>query len=136
MKEFKVMEFPEREGIVYVLCFIKGKKEVPFYVGESDVFHRRMAEYMDPQFSASTDFKVGEAIKYFQEKGYRIVVRWKRVAKKWQNEKRRKEEKKLIQELMWDDCRLLNSLKGYDYKTADKKAEREKILQFCSEIAR
>lgn len=136
LKEFKVHEFPDREGVVYVLCLIKKdeEKEVPFYVGETEVLCRRLGEYVVAQFSAETDFKVGEAIKYFKEKGCRVVVRWEHVGQLSQILKRRREEKKLINGLMWKGYKLLNALKGFSYITADENAERERIGQFCAEI--
>jgi hypothetical protein len=47
---------------------------------------------------------------------------------------RRSEEGKIIKDLRSRGVRLLNDLRGYEYKTANEQAEREKVRRFCDAL--
>jgi hypothetical protein len=127
--DFQEMEFPRHRDIVYVFHYVIGDDNdaVPFYVGESSRHVGRFGDYMSANFSASTDFKVGEAVKYLRERGARIVVKFK------ESSDRREEEKQLLHKLR-HSVKLLNDLKGYRYGAADIDDERQKIHRFIDEI--
>jgi len=72
---FHEVDFPKKHRIVYVIGIGDKDKSRPFYVGQSSKhFWCRMCDYLSAQEKASTDFKVGEAIKYLQEKGQSVKV--------------------------------------------------------------
>ena len=126
---FLEMDFPKRRDIVYVFHYVSvdGGDPLPFYVGESSRHVGRFGDYVSANFSASTDFKVGEAVRYFQEKGLRVVVRFR------ESHDRRAEEREILQDIRCT-YRLLNDLKGYKYESADEALERQKIHKFIDEI--
>ena len=78
---FSTVEFPpinpDVPGFVYVWCWINGSEEVPFYVGQTGRLWGRLDDYYWAMFSAPTDFRVGEAIRYLSARGYRITVKYK-----------------------------------------------------------
>lgn len=82
---------------------------------------------MSGQFSAATDFKVGEAIEYIKQKGYGVTVFYNA------SDEIEKEEKRLIYELGMR-FKLLNDLRGYNYLTAREDEERKKIQDFVDQI--
>ena len=126
-----IQQFPKVESAVYVLIYKKKDTSIPFYVGETDNFYVRMRDYMLPQLAASTDFKVGEAVKYFRAKGMEIEVAvCKDISDK---DKRRDEERNMCEVLRHHGYRLLNDLKGYNYKIANRQDERDRVWQFCDE---
>jgi len=126
---FEEMEFPQHCDIVYVLHYIHGDgaKPLPFYVGESSRHVGRFGDYVSANFSAATDFKVGEAVKYLRKKGLRVVI-------KFQESHNRKEEEKRILQHLRSTFKLLNDLKGYRYGDSDASSERLKIHQFIEQI--
>jgi hypothetical protein len=123
------MEFPRHGHIVYILCYIRteGSEPIPFYVGESSRHVGRFGDYISGKFSASTDFKVGEAVKYLRDNVYRVVIRFDEV------DNRKVEEKRILQNLR-GTFRLLNDLKGYDYNKSNERDERQNIQQFVDQI--
>ena len=123
---FNIPEFPKNINTVYIIFAIKDSNDCPFYVGETRNLRRRIGEYVVASFQAPTDFKVGEAIKYLHDKGYKITIRYK------QTSDRKQEEKDIIQHLKFSGVHLLNDLSGFDRKTADKTKEYEKIVNFLS----
>jgi len=128
---FILPDFPKNESSVYIISCVKDDKEIPIYVGETDKLRRRIGDYIVASFQASTDFKVGEAIRYFQEKGCKITIRYKGV----QKEHRRGKEDRIIDDLRKAGYRLLNDLVTYNYKTADEEKERARIArEFCDNI--
>lgn len=129
-KDFNVLDFPENIKVVYVIFFVKDNKEVPFYVGETGRFLGRISDYISANPKASTDFKVGEAIKYLQEKGYKIIIKYK------PSENRGEEQNELIRYLQDQGHRLLNdlSVKNYTDKGFNETEERERIKRFCDNI--
>jgi ribosomal 50S subunit-recycling heat shock protein len=48
--------------------------KVPFYDGEAHNVPARMVDYQRAAFAASTDFKVGEAIRYLEQKNIQVEV--------------------------------------------------------------
>ena len=62
--------------------------------------------------------RLGEAIKY----------------KSIKEEHRKGKEKRIKGDLQGVGYQLLNDLEGYDYKTANKEKERQKIKSFCDNI--
>lgn len=127
-KDFASLEFPSNINAVYIIHFAKDNEEVPFYVGETSRFLGRISDYIAANFKAPTDFKVGEAIKYFQEKGYGVVIKYK------PSEDRKEDEKEIIKLFQDSGTRLLNELIGFDYKKANEAEERERIRKFCDNI--
>ena len=130
---FSTVEFPpinrEVPGFVYVWCWINGSEEVPFYVGQTKRVWGRLDDYYWAMFSASTDFRVGEAVRYLSTKGYRIVVKYRSSADPL------KEEAEIIKSLQECDRRtLLNELGGFDYRTADEAEERRRVQQFLGTL--
>ncbi len=126
---FEEMEFPKHRDIVYVFHYVgvESGELLPFYVGESSRHVGRFGDYMSANFSASTDFKVGEAVKYLRQRGLRVVVKFK------ESLDRKGEEKRILQHLR-GTFRLLNDLKGYRYGSADANGERLKIQRFIDQI--
>jgi hypothetical protein len=134
---FSVVEFPPTKGsllgppngFVYVFCWVADGVEIPFYVGQTDRFSLRMNDYCGANFSACTDFCVGEAVKYLKTtKNKRVVVRYRPSVDP------PKEEKATIRELLISGVRLLNCLPRYDYRTATATEERDAIRKFCDMI--
>jgi hypothetical protein len=130
---FSTVEFPpinrEVPGFVYVWCWINGSEEVPFYVGQTKRVWGRLDDYYWAMFSASTDFRVGEAVRYLSTKGYRIVVKYRSSADPL------KEEAEIIKSLQECDRRtLLNEPCGFDYRTADEAEERRRVQQFLGTL--
>ena len=126
--EFEEVELLNHSNIVYVIFYTKDSiTPVPFYVGETSRPYGRIADYLSAQFSASTDFKVGEAVKYLQELGFPVVL-------KFRKSDSRKYEEKLILDSLRCKFLLLNDLQGYDYTIADKGIERKKVQEFINQI--
>ncbi|MGD0970952.1 MAG: hypothetical protein ABSA04_06050 [Desulfobaccales bacterium] len=69
-EEFLTIEFPQNINVVYIIYLTNQGVHIPFYVGETGRFLVRVSDYMSANFKAQTDFKVGEAIRYIQEKGH------------------------------------------------------------------
>jgi len=126
---FEEMEFPRDRDIVYVLHYLRqdNTEGVPFYVGESSRHVGRFGDYVSANFTASTDFKVGEAVKYLRENRLRVVIKYK------VSNDRKGEEKSILKELRVT-FRLLNDLKGYRYGDSSEDEERLKIHQFIDQI--
>jgi len=127
-KNFISIEFPDNICAVYILYIQARSKEIPFYVGETNSLAERMGNYSKANFTASTDFKVGEAIKYFREKDYKVIVKFK------STEKKKEEQDNIIKDFQRTGLRLLNELRNYKYKLADIEEERQKVREFCDVI--
>jgi len=124
---------PPCGGVVYVFFFRRPgvEKETIFYVGQTHRFLGRMEDYRRAAFAASTDFKVGETIRYLRE--YRkctITVKY------MQGENPEQHEIAIIHRLRQppNAIPLLNDLNGYNYQEADVDEERHRIKMFCDEI--
>lgn len=129
------IDFPLNPNIVYVFVIVdSNEKIIPFYVGESSRNIGRIGDYVSAKFSASTDFKVGEAIKYLLQKKIKIKFLFK------ESENRKSEEKRLIEEYenflteKYGDLKLLNHFDGYNYKNAEENKERQKIREFVDKF--
>lgn len=134
LEEYSVLDFPPVRGsllttdrFVYIFCWVADDGvEVPFYVGQTDRLSGRMNDYCLANFTACTDFCVGEAVKYLKgAKNYRVVVRHK------PSPDPKRDEKTLIRCLMVSGVWLLNCLPRYDYRTDNAAEERETIHRFC-----
>ena len=133
LQEFEELPFPKQSDIVYVLCFanpVAQTEPIPFYVGESSRHVGRIGDYVAAKFSASTDFKVGEAAKYFRTLGFEVKVMYK------ESIGRKAEEKALIKSLKERSFLLLNEMEGYDYRADGEKTERKKVQNFVDEIVK
>jgi len=127
-KGYQTISFPADSSVVYVIG-IEGKDRfIPIYVGESNRNIGRFGDYVSAQFTSPTDFKVGMTVRYLMEKRYRIGVKYKNSVQ------RRKEQSRLIKEIKRAGFKLLNDLKGYNYRTAVRDKEVEKIKGFVDEI--
>ena len=136
---FQTVEWPIGPGVlrnspewyVYVFILSLGSGQLPFYAGQTKRLAARMGDYESAQFAASTDFRVGEAIRFFaQERQCGIQVRFK------QSDHGLQDEYLIIRELQLSGFHMLNSLLAYDYRQASKEAEREVIQRFCRMILR
>lgn len=126
---FNDIEFPLYRDIVYAIYFREHDKDTYFYVGESSRHIGRIGDYLSAKFSAPTDFKVGETIKYLLSIGYEVGVKYK------ESQSRKVDEKSVLDELRKNN-KMLNDLPGYDYKTADERQERLKIHEFIRGLVR
>lgn len=125
LKDFKTIDFPENMGVVYVVFYRLKYGDIPLYVGETNRLQGRIGDYISADFKAPTNFKVGEAIKYLQKRGYRVIIRYK------PSEDRKREQNELIKYFQGSGCyRLLNELIGYDPKKTDENEERKRIRKF------
>jgi hypothetical protein len=116
---------------VYVLVLSRDGLRVPFYVGETSNLTKRMGDYQCASFQASTDFKVGEALRYLietQKCGIEVLFRASATGKK--------DERQLIRELQVLGVHLLNSLLGFNYWEANADDERKVIEKFCAMLVR
>lgn len=125
--DFTDIEFPKHKEIVYILYFRENNssKEIPLYVGESSRGIGRFGDYISANFSAPTDFKVGESIRYLRSLGFDVRIRFK------ESSSRKNEEKTVINELQ-KKSRLLNELEGFNYSGANKNDERARIRDFVN----
>lgn len=132
-EDFSVTDFPvvrgsisSPEGFVYIFCWVANGVETPFYVGQTNRFSGRMNDYSLANFSACTDFCVGEAVRYLKDtKTYSVVVRYK------QSTDPPREEKEIIRRLLVSGVWLLNCLPRYDYRNDTETEEREVVHRFC-----
>jgi len=114
------------DEFVYVLTVRREDQQIPFYVGQTKSLQKRMWDYKQKYFTASTDFRVGEAIAYIAaQENCEIVVKYKG----YKNSK--SEEKRPIRDLQLLGLRLLNNFGGYDYAVCNPETERAAIHSFC-----
>ena len=127
---FAELAFPEQADIVYVLCFKRqGSNDcIPFYVGESSRHVGRFGDYVSKNFSASTDFKVGQAVIQLRKRNCEVLIRYKAT-----NE-RRAEEKSWIDSIEQSGLQLLNRLPGYNYAMANKDDELKRVTEFVTKV--
>lgn len=74
--------------------------------------------------SAPRDFCVGEAIRYVDRLGYRVVFKYERTAAP--------PEASIIDKLRQEGYLLINDCPGFDWKTPDETVERARINEFMS----
>jgi hypothetical protein len=113
---------------VYVLVVENSGQSIPLYVGQTSRLAGRIGDYVAAPWSASTDFRVGEAIKYLRDKGCTLHFHYK------VSSEHTKAEKDMIRDLLLSGHLLLNFLGGYDYTTAKKEDERKIVHLFCDTI--
>ncbi len=128
---FSSIDFPpinrDVPGFVYVLFVVSQSQEVPFYVGRTKRLWGRLDDYYWAMFSASTDFRVGEAVRYLNTKGCRVILKYKPSADP------KTEELGIIKDLS-KSSPLLNSVPGFDWKKANESEERERIQDFINGV--
>ena len=83
---------------------------------------------MSAQFAAATDFKVGVAVKALRNSGCEVFVSYQ------PSSNRREDEAKLIAQYSEQGHRLLNAERSYNYKSAEKAAEQERIEEFVAAL--
>ena len=137
---FTVTDFPTLEGLaaipgrssggfVYAIFWMADGLKRPFYVGQTERLSERMSDYCRAAFGACTDFRVGEAIKYFRDnKNYQLVLKYK------PTKECSKCERSIIRDLHLTGLLLLNDLCGYDYQTASIEEERQIVHRFCDAL--
>ncbi len=129
---FSVVDFSpinqELPAFVYVLFWNRDSEEVPFYVGQTTRIWGRMDDYYWAMFTASTDFRVGEAVRHLSAKGCRVIIKYKLTAEPL------REEAVIIADLRADlkaqSRELLNDHPGFDFRKASESGERRKIQDF------
>ncbi|MBI4651241.1 hypothetical protein HY745_08165, partial [Candidatus Desantisbacteria bacterium] len=84
-------------------------------------------DYISANFSASADFKVGEAIRYLHNLDYTVRIKYKEFIN------RKEEERRIIFELQ-KKFLLLNTLNGYNYISAVEQDERARIHEFMERL--
>ena len=123
--EFVEIEFPRHKEIVYDFCYTHPDTslDIPLYVGETSRGVGRFGDYLSAKFSAPTDFKVGEAVRFLPGCGFAVKIRYK------ESPDRKVEERAVIEELQ-KETRLLNELKGFNHTTAHEDVERGRLHEF------
>lgn len=131
LSDFMEIDFPRHKEIVYVLYFTDPDRsfDIPFYVGETSRGVGRFGDYLSAKFSAPTDFKVGEAVRYLTDRGFTVKIRYK------ESPERKMEERAAIDELQ-KVTRLLNELQGFNYTTADEEVERVRLHEFLGVLVK
>src|SRR6266481_3613008 len=138
-EDFVMADFPpakgftpeSRKGFVYVIYWMSGEIEVPFYVGETDRLSGRVNDYRIGSFKAPTDFRVAECIGYFKDsKKCRVVFRYKNSSDR--KAARKREEADIIEALHLSGALLLNHFRSHNYRV-DKnvESERKRLHMFC-----
>lgn len=89
----------------------------------------RFGDYLSAQFSASTDFRVGEAVKYLLNSDYKVGVKYR------ETQNPEEDEKELLRQLR-QQYSMLNDLPGYNYKSSDEKKERIRIHEFMTGVVK
>jgi len=122
---FTNIDFPKHKEIVYILYFREkvGGDDIPLYVGETSRGVGRFGDYISAKFTAATDFKVGEAIRYLKSLGFEVRIKYN------ESNNRKTEERTIINQLQ-RKSRLLNELKGFQYTVANENDERLKIQKY------
>jgi hypothetical protein len=144
------VDFPAMRGslleapksCVYVFCW--GSREIPFYVGESGRFGKRIENDYRltkwngaplKKFEAPTDFCVAEAAGYLRgNEGHGIKVKYKESST--DRPERKREEAKIIDELVLEGWRLINCLRRFTPKQTSIDVEKAKIKGFCEMLCR
>jgi hypothetical protein len=133
-EKFNTVHFPPAkgslpgpgDGFIYVFFWVADGVENPFYVGQTQRLSGRMDDYLSASFQASTDFRVGEAVKYLHDvKKYPVVVKYRASTDP------PKEEYEIIRDLLMEGTWLLNCFPGYDYLKANEAEERNAVQRFC-----
>ena len=89
-----------------------------------------MSDYRNACFSAETDFRVGECIRYLKGgKQYRVIFRYRRSSD--QEIVRLREEDDIIEKLHLTGALLLNHFRSYSHYVDKEMVERERLQKFC-----
>jgi len=137
-ENFVLADFPpakgftpeNRKGFVYVLYWMSREIEVPFYIGETDGLSARMNNYCVGSFSAPTDFRVCECIRYFKDnKNCRVIVRYKTSSDR--KAERLREEADIREALHLSGALLLNHFRSHNYRVDRDVDERKRLHMFC-----
>jgi len=122
---FKSFPFPEIKDIIYVIGVLTETEFHEFYVGRSSRNIGRFGDYISSKFSASTDFKVGQAIQYLRLRGFKVEIKYRDTLDSISEEK----------ELIMAINPILNNIKGYNYSdtATNEKAESDKIVSIMDE---
>lgn len=116
-------------GFVYAIFWRLNGIDTPFYVGQTLRLAERMGDYCWADFKAPTDFRIGEAIRYFRDiKNYSVQLKYRR------SEMTMTEERFLIRSLHLLGILLLNDFGGYDYRSAQPEEERRMVHLFCEAL--
>ena len=113
-------------GYVYVVLVELEGRKFPLYVGQTGRLAGRFGDYVCAQFHAPTDFRVGEACKYFVKAGGRIHLFYR------ESSERLKDERLILRELVIAGFSLLNSLSAFNYREASKEEELQVVHRFCA----
>jgi hypothetical protein len=108
---------PEIIDIVYIIGVKTESDFHPFYVGQSSRHVGRFGDYLKPNFSAATDFKVGQAIEFLTNNGFKVEFKYRSTLNPIT------EERELIDIIN----PVLNTSRGYNYKNSDDKTELSRI---------
>jgi len=129
LENYRTIDFPttQNRNIVYALFFDVNGREICFYAGQSSRHIGRFGDYLSCQFTAPTDFRVGEAIKYLQEKRFVVRAKYREVIDP------EAQERELIRQLS-QTFKLLNHLPAYDYRRSTAEVEKAKVRRFIDEV--
>ena len=114
------------DGYVYVLFWKHADRQVPFYVGQTNRLAERICDYLAANYAASTDFKVGEAIKYLRRRKLDVTLAYMR------SDDCRHEERYWIRSLHLAGFMLLNDFGGYNYKSDQVSSELLALQNYCA----
>ena len=125
---WQAYQFVKPSIAVYVFCMTISGEKIPFYIGQTKNFRRRMGDYALASFQAQTDFAVGSAIQYFDSQQIDVTVFH------MDTDDEQEKEKFLIKRCKAVGIKLLNSLPRYKYQTASRDEERQKVYGFINSI--
>lgn len=125
---WQTFQFAKPVMAVYVFCMHLSSETIPFYIGQTKKFRRRMGEYSLASFQAPTDFAVGSAIQYLQEQEIDVIVFH------MDTDSVPTKEKYLIKRCNELGIKLLNSIPRYKYQSASRQAEIQKVSAFINSI--
>jgi len=116
---------------VYALGVESKSQFVPFYDGQTTNLLRRISEYLNRDFDATTDFTVGKAIECVKENGRSVIFKFKL------SDNPIEEAKRYIERTSSEITnKLLNTREGrtYDYKTVNPKEMEKQIKTWVKEF--
>lgn len=129
--DFAIVDFPKKKHLVYVLEIDLNGDSVPFYVGQSSKWWGRIGDYLAANFTASTGFKVGEAVKCFEKGGHKVKIEFAE-----SQSPLREKERELLFAMKKQKRILLNDMPNYNYKKANPSQERRRINRFVEGFLR
>ncbi len=134
LDEDKFANLFKGEGAIYAVVCEYNANEFPIYIGQASSLKRRMGEYDQGHFSASTDFKVRAAIRHLKKLGCRVHLKYKHDASFNDEGIRLEKERECIINALVHGHRLLNAFPSYNYKNPEHKREQiqDAIEKFCN----